>query len=118
MLTEHEEQVNLINWCDAHHDHRVRSIYAHMNGVRTTIGAAMKAKAEGARAGIPDLFLPIGSNGFFGLYLEMKRLKGGTLSDVQRKRMFALSQSGYECVRANGAEEAKLAIEEYLNIYE
>jgi VRR-NUC domain len=56
---EYTEQVNLINWCHGHEDRRLQLIYSHLNGMRTTIGNAVKHKLAGAKKGIPDLFLPV-----------------------------------------------------------
>ena len=79
---EHDEQVKVIQWCDAHPNPRVSRIYSHLNGLRAPIGAVIKAKASGGRKGIPDLFLPIPCGQYHGLYIEMKRLKGGSLTQV------------------------------------
>lgn len=112
--SEYQEQVDLIAWCDTHPDRRLHLIYSHLNGMRTNIGAAKKAKASGARKGIPDLFLPVASRGFNGLYIELKRAKGGSLSPEQKEWMALLKGQGYECVRCNGAEAAKVALLQYL----
>ena len=114
MLTEHSEQVALIDWCYDHSDKRLQLIYAHMNGIRTTPGNAIKHKAAGAKKGIPDLFLPVPMNEFHGLYIEMKRARGGTVSPEQKVWISLLKQQGYEAIVCRGADEAKQAIENYL----
>jgi hypothetical protein len=115
MLTEHAEQVALIAWCHNHSDKRLQLIYAHMNGIRTTPGNAVKHKAAGAKKGIPDLFLPVPIGGFHGLYIEMKKLKGGTVSPEQKVWISLLKQQGYEAIVCSGADEAKQLIENYLH---
>lgn len=114
--SEHQEQIDLIKWCDSHSDPRIHLIYSHLNGLRTNIGAAIKAKAAGARRGIPDLFLPVPINEFHGLYIELKRVKGGSLSKEQKEWMLLLTNQGYKSVRCNGSEAAKVAIEDYFVI--
>lgn len=114
--TEHDEQVKLIQWCDAHPDPRVPRIYSHLNGLRAPIGAVIKAKASGGRKGIPDLFLPIASGGFHGLYIEMKRLKGGSLTPEQKDCIEFLNESGYKAMACRGHESAIKVIKEYLEL--
>ena len=114
--TEHDEQVKVIQWCDAHPDPRVSRIYSHLNGLRAPIGAVIKAKASGGRKGIPDLFLPIASGGFHGLYIEMKRLKGGSLTPEQKDCLEFLNESGYKAIACKGHSSAIEVIKEYLGL--
>jgi VRR-NUC domain len=116
MLTEHQEQVDLINWCNSHADLRLQLIYSHLNGMRSNPNTGRKQKAAGAKKGIPDLFLPVPSGEFHGLYIELKRLKGGTISPEQKIWISLLLKQGYEVVVCKGAEAAKTEIEQYLNI--
>jgi hypothetical protein len=115
MLSEHQEQVLLIEWCDTHPDDRLKLIFAIPNGIRTTMGAAIKAKREGLRRGVPDLFLPISTDCYNGLFIEMKRAKNGALSKDQEKWRVKLKAQGYMWVCCEGANQAKLAISEYLS---
>lgn len=113
--TEHEEQVALINWCDFHPDRRLKLIYSHLNGIRCNMGTAMKAKASGAKKGIPDLFLPVPSKDYHGLYIELKRVKGGSLSPEQKEWLAILNENGYLAVQCKGADAAIATINNYLN---
>lgn len=113
-LTEHQEQVDLINWCHSHDDLRLQLIYSHLNGMRTTLGTAVKHRKAGAKKGIPDLFLPVASNGYHGLYIELKRANGGTVSPEQKIWSSLLKQQGYQVVVCKGATAAKAEIERYL----
>lgn len=81
------------------------------------IGAQMKA--EGVRAGMPDLCLPVGRGGYSALYIEMKRPKrpgqpaGKTgATQVQIHRM--LRSHGNMVVITWGWEHAAKVIEDYL----
>lgn len=112
--TEQSEQESLIRWCDNHPDRRVSLIYSHLNGLRASIGAIVKAKKAGARKGVPDLFLPVPCGQYHGLYIEMKRIKGGKLYPEQKDWLKNLSDLGYMAVICKGHEEAIAVIIEYM----
>jgi VRR-NUC domain len=114
MLTEDQEQVKVIDWCHAHPDRRLGLIYHIPNGGKRHIGTAVKMKAAGVKAGVPDLFLPVAIGCFHGLYLEMKALKGGTISKEQKIWIDCLQKEGYQVVVAKGHQMAIGAIEGYL----
>lgn len=114
--TEQEEQEALIRWCDNHPDRRASFIYSHLNGLRASIGAVIKAKKAGARKGIPDLFLPIPCGQYHGLYIEMKRLKGGRLSPEQKEWIQTLSYAGYKAEVCKGHQAAIAVIVKYLKL--
>ena len=114
--TEQSEQESLIRWCDNHPDRRVSLIYSHLNGLRASIGAVVKAKAAGARKGIPDLFLPVPCGQYHGLYIEMKRLKLGSLSPEQKEWIRDLTDLGYKAEVCKGHESAIAVIIEYLKL--
>jgi len=116
MLTEYEEQVLLIKWCWNHPNIKVRKIYSHLNGMRTTVGTAIKARDAGAKAGTPDLFLPVARGGYHGLYIEMKRQKGGTLSAIQKDTIESLKEEGYAVYVCKGAKAASEVITTYMSI--
>jgi hypothetical protein len=114
--SEHHEQVKLMEWAgmDCKTYPALRSLFAIPNGGHRhpTIGAQMKA--EGCRPGVPDLMLPVQSNGYPGLFIEMKRRVGGRLSDEQKVWRNRLTENGY-CVRVClGWEEARAVLIEYL----
>jgi hypothetical protein len=112
--TEHEEQVRVINWCDTFADRRASLIYSHLNGLRAPLGAVVKAKASGGRKGLPDLFLPVPSQGYHGLYIEMKRLKLSKVSTEQTEWIERLRSMGYRVEVCKGHETAIDTIKEYL----
>jgi VRR-NUC domain len=75
----------------------------------------MKLKRMGVSAGFPDIEIPLPIPGLYhGLYIELKRQKGGFLSDAQLDWLKYLNGQGYHAVRANGFEEAKQVVLDYL----
>ena len=109
---EHDEQVALVEWMDWAHP-KV-PYFATPNGGHRHPAVAAKLKAEGVKAGVPDLCIPVARGGFHGFFLELKRAKGGKLSDDQKAWITELLAQGYEVKVCAGFEAAKAAIEEYL----
>jgi hypothetical protein len=89
-------------------------LYAIPNGGKRAIKTAIALKAQGVKSGVPDMCLPVARNGYHGLYIELKRQKGGTVSETQKSWITALAEQGYEAVVCKGAEEAIKVIKEYL----
>ena len=77
-------------------------------------GQASGFTAEGVRAGVPDLFLAVPAFGYNGLFIELKKPKGGRVSDKQTEFISELSEQGYRVTVCHGFIEAKQAIENYL----
>ena len=67
----------------------------------------------GCRSGVPDLMLPIPMHGYHGLFIEMKRA-GGRLDVTQRKWISALAGFGYLAICCHGWEEARDALQRYM----
>lgn len=74
---------------------------------------AAKMKAEGVRAGVPDLFLPVARQGFHGLWIELKSAKG-RVTTVQAAWHERLRAQGYRVVVCRGWCEARDEIVKYL----
>lgn len=113
---EHHQQATLIEWCELNRQKypQLDSIFAVPNGSLRVKAIAVQLKKEGVKPGVPDLFLSYPSGGFHGLYVEMKRLVGGRLSDDQKVWRDRLTANGYKVVVCAGWEVAKDAIIEYL----
>lgn len=122
---ECHEQRALIRWAELAKGNYppLALLFAIPNGGFRHITTARNMKAEGAKPGVPDLFLPVARGGFHGLFIEMKRpgvkpkrasSKGG-LSDVQIAWKADLEGQGYRVAVCYGFEEAKHMIEAYLN---
>ena len=74
---------------------------------------AAKLKAEGVKAGIPDIFIPAPRGNSHGLYVELKAA-GGRVAPMQEAMMLSLSHQGYACIVAYGWEKAWKEIKAYL----
>lgn len=101
--TEHEEQRELVRWFRQFYPDVL--IFAIPNGGSRSKASAGRFKAEGVVPGIPDLFIPAK-----GLWIEMKRVKGGALSPEQKAMMQYLESVGYRAIVCKGAEDAKAKI--------
>lgn len=71
-------------------------------------------QAEGVKAGVPDLCLPVPRGEFHGLYIELKRVRGSRTSDFQVGWMESLMKQGYCVALCKGWEQAAQTIIEYL----
>lgn len=114
--TESQEQVALFQWAAlAEKEHPcLRWLFAIPNGgLRDKITAA-RMKREGVKKGCFDICLPVARGGFYGLYIELKRIKGGKVSKEQEEFRQHCLKEGYAAVICNGWEEAKGVIERYL----
>ena len=115
---EHTEQVNLIKWWSLVHKQFGISehlLFAIPNGGQRNIIVASKLKAEGVRSGVPDLFLAVPKKDYHGLFIEMKKPKGGRVSDSQKEMIDELNQLDYLSVVCKGWNEARIEIEKYLS---
>lgn len=77
------------------------------------------AKAEGVKAGVADLFLPMPaatwSTHYHGLYIEMKRANAGKQSDVQSDFEKFVRIMGYQYKLCYGWISAANAVIEYIH---
>ncbi len=106
--SEHVEQSMLVQWFRRSYPNVL--IFAIPNGGARSKATAGKLKVEGVVPGIPDLFVPE-----WKLWVEMKRTKGGVVSDEQFGMIDYLQSVGYHVIVGKGAEHAKAQILEFLN---
>lgn len=106
---EHNEQVLVVRYCDLNKI----PIFAIPNGSNKSKKARGEFKAEGLRAGVPDLFIPIASKKYHGLFIEMKRIQGSVTSKEQVAWIALLNKQGYKAVICKGAAVAIDEIKEY-----
>ena len=104
--TEHEEQREFVQWFRREYP-GVR-IFAVPNGEQRSPSVACRLKVEGVSRGVPDLFIPA-----WGLWIEMKRTKGGVVSVEQADWIEYLQGLGYAAVVCRGCDEAKAVAEKH-----
>ena len=116
--TESEEQQALFQWAAlmAPRHYELSLLFAVPNGSHKSIATAMRFKSEGLKAGVPDIMLPVARNGFYGLFVELKRVSGGRLSPEQAEWRAALLSEGYQSVVCKGWDAARKEIESYLGM--
>lgn len=111
---EHDEQVALIKWFDLQFNDLKGRLVATPNGGMRDLKVAKKLKAEGVRAGYPDLHLPVARKGYHSLYIELKKSGGGKLSRNQQDWLSFLSGEGHQAVCCIGWDDARAVIIDYL----
>jgi VRR-NUC domain. len=60
------------------------------------------------------LFLPVPRDGFHGLYLELKKVRGGRVSPEQRDFLAFVREQGYRAEVCKGWQEAWGVLSDYL----
>ena len=113
---EWQEQAIVIFWAEINEKRypELQRLQGSLNGVKLTVGQAVKAKKQGLKKGYPDLFLPVVRGGYCGLFIEMKKRKGGRLSKEQREMLAYLNHEGYYAVEAKGSDVAIKTLTDYL----
>lgn len=112
--SESVEQQNLFRWAAVRWPKEMRLLYHVPNEGKRSRANGARLKAEGLRAGVPDINLDVARGEYHGLRIEMKRRRGGRVSPEQAAWLEALREQGYAAVVAYGWEEAADAIEKYL----
>lgn len=109
---EFQEQISAV--------HEIRKLgfrvhHSPNGGVRDAREGA-KFKAMGTSAGWPDLILPYARKGYHGLLIEVKPVKGGELTELQKEWGAHLIKEGYAWYEARGAEEVLKIVFDYFGI--
>lgn len=123
--SEHEECRWLIEWAQTQRFGiwRLSDVLVHVpngafHGADRKAGAvvARKLREQGLQAGVFDYILPVPilKLGCPGLWLEMKRTRGGVVSEEQKKFQGRMQHLGWQCEIAKGWVEASHYIRDYL----
>jgi hypothetical protein len=117
--TEHREQTELFRWIQSHLDAfpHWKFIFAVPNGGKRGKITAVRLKAEGVKAGVPDICVPFPRGSYHGMYIEMKSVEG-RLTATQRLYSDFLKEQGYRHVVCRSAREAKDALITYEQLLE
>lgn len=113
---EHDEQVTFFEYLELQYRNIVA--FAIPNAGRRSRKTGHKMKKEGLRKGVPDIMVAEKCGIYGGLFIEMKRQKGGTTSSEQHAMIAKLRDKGYFCVIARGFDEAVKHLNYYLSLGE
>ena len=118
--TESAEQQALFRWARASSGKHpeLRLMYHIPNEGKRNPATGRRMRAEGLRRGVPDICLPVARGGYHGLYIELKRRKGGRVSPEQDQWLNDLRKAGYMAIVSKGWEEAAVSISWYLSLAE
>lgn len=119
-VTEHDLQVSIMAEVAlrANQDPRWGLCFAIPNGGHRNKATAGKLKAEGVKAGVPDLFLPVARHGYHGLFVELK-VQGRKPFREQSDLIVRLMDQGYCCeIVWDSADEVIQLLLWYLEGYE
>lgn len=114
--TEEDEQIALFLWAKMASATmpELDLLYHIPNGGSRGKAEAGRFKASGVKAGVPDIFLPVARGGKHGLFIELKRLRSGVVSENQNWWIARLREQGYQTEVCCGWLAAKQTIEKYL----
>lgn len=115
---ESGEQQALFDWakrCEGIYP-ELEALYHIPNEGKRGRAAAGKLVAEGLRAGVPDVCLPVPRGGYGALYIEMKRPKGGRVTGNQKKWVERLRRAGNRVEVCRRFEDAGRVIMQYLGM--
>ena len=107
--SEHDEQAGFVQWFRARWPRVL--IFAIPNGGKRSIVTAKRLRREGVTPGVPDLYIPA-----WGIWIEMKRQKGGRTSPDQDGMISYLENVGHRVIVGYGATDASDKLLSLLNI--
>ena len=111
---ESEEQSAYFDWLAKAHPREARWIYAIPNGGSRHPAEARNLKRQGVKKGVAGIFVLYARHGKYGLYIEMKRRKGGRLRPEQKEFITDMLDEGYAAAVCYGAADAIRTTEEYM----
>ena len=92
----------------------LRWLHHSPNGGSRSKREGANFKTLGVKRGFPDLCLLVPRGRYFGLFVELKKVKGGVISPEQLVWKTYLNEAGYYAIIAHGWIEAVAVIECYL----
>lgn len=114
--TEHQEQAWLFGWA-AYMSGKypmLNTMFAIPNGGKRHYKTAADLKEEGVKPGVSDICLPYPNGRYHGLFIEMKRTKGGVISEGQKNFIADMQKVGYAACVCYGFEQAKETVLRYI----
>lgn len=118
--SEHAQQVALFAWAALNYEKypELRLMFAIPNGGERNVIVASNLKAEGVKADVSDIFLPVARGHWHGLFIELKKIKGkkpaGHATPGQLDFIAAVGKQGFAAMVAVGFIAARDALIQYL----
>ena len=102
-MSEHLIQKTYFEWLKKKNPKVYSLAFAIPNGGQRHVVVASKLKAEGVKAGVPDIFIAVPRKGFHGLFMEAKTEKGKPTKS-QLEWMDRLAGQGYMVALCKGLD--------------
>lgn len=114
--TEDVEQMRIMQWARMRSGRypELKLLFHIPNGGSRGKVEAARLKEMGVKPGVPDLFLPVPKGGYCGLFIELKRRRGGQVSSEQKEWIAALLNAGYCASVCRGFDAAADLISKYV----
>lgn len=114
-MSEHDEQVKLFQWAQLSEGRwpELALLFAIPNGGKRHVAVARKLKAEGVKAGVPDICLPVARGRRNALFIELKHGRNKA-TEKQLAWIDGLRAAGNRAEIAYEFEGAKALMERYL----
>jgi hypothetical protein len=115
-MSEFDHQSAVIQWANLSKRKfpELGLLFAVPNGRGRSKAEAGRCTAEGVRAGIPDLVLPVARGSYHGLFIEMKDGVKGRASSSQITMREALEKQGNCALICRSVDEAIVMLKWYL----
>lgn len=110
------EQKALFNWLNIKHPAAAKLAFHVPNGGHRVKAVAAKLKAQGVKAGVSDIVLPMARGGYFGLFIEFKATPphDAVVSTSQHSFLQSVELQGYLAIVCRGLQEAMDVISGYM----
>jgi hypothetical protein len=117
LASESEIQSTFVAWLRANEakEPRLALMFAIPNGGRRSPKTAKTLKAEGVKAGVWDMFLPVAARGYHGLWIEFKK-PTGRFSNAQVEWGCLALGNGYEVADCRSVDDAIHKVKWYLGM--
>jgi adenylate cyclase class IV len=110
---ESDDQIKLVAWCRTFYPEQADFLFAVPNGGFRRMTEAIRLKAEGVRAGFPDIGFVRPCGPYHGAFIELKKMQGGRVSKEQADWHVRLTREGYFVKVCNGLAAAQAALTWY-----
>lgn len=112
---EHKNQVALFQWASyqSRRYPELALLFAIPNGGARDKITGKRLKAEGVKAGVPDMLLPVARGAWHGYFIELKA-PDGSPSELQEKWVEDLRAQGYKAEVIYGWMDARDGLIAYL----